>query len=528
MPKRWVTYNPENKLTYVNAIQALGSISSLFRQKSDDPTNLTTYISSKYQETAFARSFGGKIVDRGNDPYDVMIASDLHGKYDLVGIKTFLNSSSRMQKIMQFKAVANDEGWPSWISNLEFEKLIRRISAIRNQKLMSTQSALAGPHQSISHVFNRFYYHYLSPAKDGTVYVGETSYDLIDESALTFEPPSAGQKMTSLWFSDGRHEYKYTPADSTLYMEFKHREFAADGGDLVDEFYVQEVQDPYDFLLRAVRDEIGEAGLLIARQLPALQGSRTQDPSKAEQIEVELPERRLVELDLGQFAAGGEAGSKTFESAQSSRIADVMTPPYVVFPLFRLTRYRDVRAGEVNPRSGLNVRLGAPKNRDSSTPRPKNEVEIQIPKARRFHEEFPEFFGVSDNGTRVSKAGRDGRSAKLLLDEDQRTFKLVLTSSNVSMEGLLTGDHGKQIMSRHSQEILGSWILDQVFQLGDYEMLTRGKLDALGLDGIKLSRLGNREIGLDFVKVQEEDLEFLWPREAELFTELATPLDEEP
>ena len=126
MDSRWIKYSPDSRKTYVDAIKALGSLSSLFRQKSDDPNDRTTFISSKYQETAFARAMNGRIVDRGNDPYDVMIPSATPGKFDLVGIKTFLNTSSAMQKIMQFKAVANSEGWSSWIADGEFQKLIRK------------------------------------------------------------------------------------------------------------------------------------------------------------------------------------------------------------------------------------------------------------------------------------------------------------------------------------------------------------------------------------------------------------------
>lgn len=476
----WDSYDAQRREQYITSIQALGALSPLFRQKAEGSEDHTAFISSKYQETVFARFFQGKVVDKGNDPYDVMVPSPTEGKRDLVGIKTFLNSSSSMQKVMQFKSVANNEGWSQWITDKEYDRLIGRIASLRNQKLRSTQNLLAGAGLTPETAFENIFYHYLSPAKDGVVHVGETDYPFMDETDLSYTEPDESKRITAIFFTDGTHDFKYTPADSTLYMRFNHRE-KSPGGDIVHEFEVKHFEDPHAAIMRMLSHEFG------IETTPADEESPAVDALLTEAVEVieEEPEE------------------------------------YVVFPLFRLDKWGDTDAGEVDKKSGLNVRLGKSKNKGSNTPRPENEVEIRIPDAREFHEEHPYFFGTSSSGEGVSKLVRQNGKWKPFFDKDERTFKLTLTQSGVEMDAIITGDGNKQIMSKTSQKILGGWILSQVFQLAPYEMLTRDKLDELGLDGIKLIKLDEGHIGMEFIKVTNRDLEKLWPPEPEKFQELA-------
>lgn len=475
----WDSYDAQSRELYIKSIQALGALSPMFRQKSEESEDRTAFISSKYQETVFARFFNGKVVDRGNDPYDVMVPSPCEGKRDLVGIKTFLNSSSSMQKVMQFKKVANNEGWSQWIADKEYGRLIKRIATLRNQKLRSTQNLLAGAGHTPESAFENVFYHYLSPAKDGYVHVGEADYPFMDEGRLSYTEPDASNRVTAIFFTDGVHEFKYTPADSTLYMRFNHREKYPDG-DIVDEFEVCHFEDPHAALMRMLENEFGANLPPVNEGLPA-------------------------NVDFG-------VALETIEEEPEE---------YVVFPLFRLDKRGDTEAGEVDKKSGLNVRLANPKNKGSNLPRPVNEVEIRIPEAREFHETYPFFFGATATGEPKSKLHRAGKEWKADFNIDQRTFKLTLTQSGVQMEALITGSSNKQIMSKDSQEILGSWILSQVFQLAPYERLTRDKLDELGLDGIKLIRLDEGHIGMEFIKVSDKDLRHLWPKEPEKFQELA-------
>lgn len=539
----WQQYNAGNREQYVAAIKALGSLSPLFRQKSDGAVDHTAYISSKYQETAFARFFNGSVVDKGNDPYDVMVPSPVSGKRDLVGIKTFLNSSNSMQKIMQFKSVGTTEGWTAWIKDGEYQKLIARIAELRNQKLRSTQNLLAGAGNKPEEAFANIFYHYLSPLKDGRVYVGESDYSFMDESNLSFTKPNESKRISSLLFSDGKNDYKYTPADSTLYMRFVHTKKFDIGGDIVDEFEVQQLPDPHSALIKLIQDDLAELPPLqhVEKPISSQQPDNEDDPQPIVGQQVPTPEvSEMTEADAKSIPVvpvttapkarmkGKPRSQKTIDSDVAPR--EVKSEVTVIFPIFRLTEYGDTPAGEVDSKSGLNVRLGAPKNKGADTKRPVNEVEIKIPDPRKFYEEFPDFFGVNDDGVPISKLQRDGTKWKTAFkNKDDRTFDLVLRQSGQEMEAILTGDGNKQLMSKHHQVILGGWILSQVFQLGEYERLDRNKLDQLEIDSIRLTRLGNRRVGMEFIKATDEDLEYLWPPKQELFRQLWTPpaIDEE-
>jgi len=533
----WQQYNSDSREKYVAAIKALGALSALFRQKADGTIDHTAYISSKYQETVFARFFNGSVVDKGNDPYDVMIPSPVSGKRDLVGIKTFLNSSSSMQKIMQFKSVATTEGWTAWIKDGEYQRLVARIAELRNQKLRSTQNLLAGVGVAPEEAFANIFYHYLSPLKDGRVFVGESDYSLMDEDNLSYVVPDQSKRISSIQFSDGKNEYKYTPADSTLYMRFVHTKKNDSGGDIVDEFAVRQLSDPHASLMKLIEGDYAE--LLPSEQSEKQNNKRSQDdtpdPKELEELvvgheSVGATESEVESVPVVPVAVSPKACPKkkarSSESLTDENILD-STESFqsVIFPIFRLTDYGDTPAGEVDSKSGLNVRLGAPKNKGTDTRRPVNEVEIKIPEPRSFHGKYPDFFGNNDAGVPISKLQKVGAKWKTVFaDTDDRTFELVLSQSGQEMEAILTGDGNKQLMSKHRQVILGGWILSQVFQLREYERLDRDKLDQLDIDSIRLTRLGNRRVGLEFIKATEGDLDFLWPPKPDLFRELWTPI----
>ena len=64
---------------------------------------------------------------------------------------------------------------------------------------------------------------------------------------------------------------------------------------------------------------------------------------------------------------------------------------------------------------------------------------------------------------------------------------------------------GKAIQSTDKQEILGNWILRGVFQLKDREILTGKKLSQLEINGIRLSKFKNGEIGIDFIWIDVDN-----------------------
>ena len=64
---------------------------------------------------------------------------------------------------------------------------------------------------------------------------------------------------------------------------------------------------------------------------------------------------------------------------------------------------------------------------------------------------------------------------------------------------------GKAIQSTDKQEILGNWILRGVFQLKEREVLTGQRLNELEINGIRLTKFKNGEIGIEFIWIDTEN-----------------------
>ena len=91
------------------------------------------------------------------------------------------------------------------------------------------------------------------------------------------------------------------------------------------------------------------------------------------------------------------------------------------------------------------------------------------------------------------------------LPKEERTFKLRFLSSGDVITAYINQEAGKAIQSTDKQEILGNWILRGVFQLKDREILTGKKLSQLEINGIRLSKFKNGEIGIDFIWIDVDN-----------------------
>ena len=131
--------------------------------------------------------------------------------------------------------------------------------------------------------------------------------------------------------------------------------------------------------------------------------------------------------------------------------------------------------------------------------RPKNEMYIPIPKARKFHDIHPDFFGA---GIGTFKEN----SKKLKLPKDQRKFNLIFEPSGDVLPAFIAQDDGKAIESVDKQTFLGEWILKGIFQLKDYEPLTEKRLEELGINGMRLYKTNTSEdIHLEFIWIDDEN-----------------------
>lgn len=94
---------------------------------------------------------------------------------------------------------------------------------------------------------------------------------------------------------------------------------------------------------------------------------------------------------------------------------------------------------------------------------------------------------------------------KLALPKEERTFKLRFLPSGDVINAYINQEAGKAIQSTDKQEILGNWILRGVFQLKEREVLTGQRLNELEINGIRLIKFKNGEIGIEFIWIDTEN-----------------------
>ncbi|MDT3995989.1 hypothetical protein RPO40_13120, partial [Mammaliicoccus fleurettii] len=116
-----------------------------------------------------------------------------------------------------------------------------------------------------------------------------------------------------------------------------------------------------------------------------------------------------------------------------------------------------------------------------------------IPDSYKFHSNYPNFFGEN--------IGKFKEKQKLLLNSNDRVFRLEFLPSGDAIKAYINQQAGKAIQSIGNQDILGQWILREVFRLKPDEILTSQKLNEIGINGLRLYKFNdkNRGIGLEFI-----------------------------
>lgn len=523
----WNELPAGDKEEYKRMILAFASLTEMFAQKTEENDEIPApIINSKYQETIFQRVFHASAEDIGNTSYDVALSGKSMGnrlKKYLIGIKTF-GIGSGDQKVAQFKANINE--WSSLISQMQknvknedgslknkdevdmanqelYKKLAVKISTLRNERIRSSIANLQGFRITDDDEVESVY-HVLMPSQKGRkpeIYVGETSYDQINIEDIEITGCSSVKNPSNFAFSDGKHTYRYTSADSQLYMKFNNEKI------VLESWPVRYAEDAYG-LFSEIADRIygekaGEAG------------------EKEEQNAGSIIESYSWNIAVQRYSGFNSfygVGSKLGAEAREERVKKVeeIYRDCVPEPVFnKLTCFlRDYllkkspaakdKEKKESLRKDIVKLLEEVNNHDLERDvkkllyRPVTEMYIPIPNARVFHETHPDFFGKG--------AGRfkDG-SKKLLLDPKQREFNLIFEPSGDSIPAFISQDDGKAIESVDKQTILGEWILKGIFQLKDYEPLTEKKLNDLGINGIRLYKTSKSDdIHLEFIWIGEE------------------------
>lgn len=528
----WNELSDEDKQEYKRLILAFASLTNMFAQKSEDDDFLSPIVNSKYQETVFQKTLHAIAEDIGNTSYDASIrltkADGNELKY-LIGIKTF-GIASGDQKVAQFKNNHNE--WASIVDEIErnahdgsqirtkeeinklnynlYLQLAKKISRIRNERISSSQEQLRGFKIQTEDELHSVY-HVLMPSKKGDtpkIFVGETDYSKIDIDNLTIIGCTKPSNPTNFIFHDKKHVYKYTSADSQLYMKFNNKEI------VLEEWNVSYAEDAYTIFSE------------IADKIYGNSHQQCLEQNIVESYSWSLVNRDgQVELFSGYNSFYG-VGSKLSKDIRRKKIEEFYEKFYnktdteiLITIKMGLTDFllnpaynSDDRKAKVELRNKLVNLANTTANHQIKLDlikliyRPLNEMYIPIPNSKKFHKEHPNFFGKNIAEFLIDPVtGQE--TSKLLLDAKDRKFNLIFEPSGDVISSFITQDNGKAIESYEKQSYLGEWILKGVFQLADYEPLTKKKLDEIGINGIRLFKYVNsNDIHLQFIWIDNDNL----------------------
>lgn len=527
----WEDLPSSKKNEYKRLILAFASLTEMFAQKvTDNVEEAAPIINSKFQETAFQRAFNAYAEDIGNTSYDASL--EHNGEKYLVGIKTF-GISSGDQKVAQFKAKhdewsdiideikrhandAEDKATVDSLNEVLYMKLARRIAKIRNARIDSSRANIKGFKAGEDDTHVHSVYHVLMPSsrnEDAKIYVGETSYDKINLENLSILGCTGKKNPTNFFFTDGKHVYKYTSADSQLHMNFDNRNIVC------DEWNVKYADDAHAIF--------GKIADMVYPKSPDLDdNSNTLEiEDDVEELEVEdtycwtiWNKNQETELFSG-FNSFFGTGSKMGKDQREKRISKICSEyedqidSKVLFEIKQgMTTFLlepassvDEKAQKVRLREYL-VKIAKAtgifdleKDLYKSLYRPMDEMYIPIPDSAQFHKEHPDFFGP---GFGMLKP----RTNKLALPKEQRCFNLVFEPSGDVLPVYITQDNGKAIESTEKQTYLGEWILRGIFQLDEYEPLTSKRLYELNINGLRFTKYkGSDDIHMEFIWIDEEN-----------------------
>ena len=542
----WNDLPQENKDEYKKMILAFAGLTEMFAQKAEDNPDkiLTPIVNSKYQETVFARVFNAFQEDVGNTSFDASLSQKNDKgeiKYYLIGIKTF-GFGTNSQKIAQFKT--NIKDWSDIISQITnnavdefgnprtreeinklnndlYQSLATKISILRNIRIESSIANLHGFSITDNDKKNvESVYHVLMPSLLNdlipVIYVGETSYQQIRIENLTVSGCKSPKTPANFEFSDGNHNYRFTFADSQLYMDFNNKNI------IQDTWEVKYADDAY-IIFRDIADKINNSGKSKIFYGNADLGKFKIHANHIVESHCWKIARKNNEVELfSGYNSFYGVGSKLAKGTRKDVInrlrlkyQSVLKKDLLDNLINGLTSYLLAPSGNLEEKMNkvvlrnsivsliliINIRE-LTEDVLKLVYRPRNEMYIPIPNSLVFHKQFPNFFTKN-----LGSFSSDLTSLELSPDKKLREFNLVFEPSGDSIRSFITQSSGKGIESVEKQSYLGDWILRGIFQLSEYEPLTSQKLDDVGINGIRLYKTNNSDdVHLQFIWLDDENL----------------------
>ena len=143
--------------------------------------------------------------------------------------------------------------------------------------------------------------------------------------------------------------------------------------------------------------------------------------------------------------------------------------PHIILPLF-------------SDRGGRNVPEKSGINQWNADGRPRNCNEIYIPIPAWIHEKFPGFFPDRDH-----------------------PFKLILPDKSKKPLSAKVCQQGSKALMSNPNAALGQWLLRDVMNINEGELLTYNDLQRLNIDSVEITRLSEDNYSIDFRKLGSFD-----------------------
>ena len=546
----WFELDEKDRDLYKRLILAYASLSEAFAQKEDFSQNtdkkklIRPIVNSKFQEACFQYAFKASAEDIRNTSFDVAVRKinkDGFEKKYLIGIKTF-SFNGNDQKIAQFKKENNT--WSSLIQQMRdnvekkeltvsqineinhdlYLKLALMIANLRNQRIKSSIANLQGFKVDPKTDSIEYVYHVLMPSvEEGSpiIHVGETDYTKIDISNIKIEGCTSAKLPCNFVFSDGKHIYKFTPADSQLYMFFDNKKIIKESWNVI---WVNEAQSFFLNLYKKVYDPNNtdyqsndfdkNTRYITTDVLPNNEITESYCWLIAPKGEVELSSGFNSFYGTGMKIAIKDRDKK-IKKIHANYINSVAeTKLNELIKLLTDYSLSNTNIDRFTLRDEICKLSDSIGNADLNSEvkglvfRPFNEMYIPIPNSKEFHNKHPNFFG-KDIGTFL-----EIEPNKLALEKKDRAFILIFEPSGDALQSYICQDNGKAIESSKKQSFLGEWLRKGVFQLGDFEPLTVKKLNELEINGIRLYKTKNKLFSDNSELYGEEiHLEFIWIEE---------------
>lgn len=406
----------EHQENYKNMLKILGSLSRLFSE-AEEP-----YLYYRVHENIFAKYFEVNNNARHDDSVD---AYDIHSDLG-IGLKTWVGGDN--QKVAEFGRLR-----PQY-EHLSGMELIQTIAGYRNTRIRTTMNA-HGLHEMLYHIVKRI---------PGMMQIYEATFDYIDIDNIAIDEERGNDN--SVYFTDGKHTYHFSRSKNTLYMNF-------DDMELLGEFSVEIIADPYDLLLST----FGYGG--VATPDDALEAFKTIEEPRKEQICLRL---YSTKKDETKFVAK-KSGLNQWNGSRPSR--------------------RENDDGE--------------RYTYKETKRNSNEIYIPYPAVDR--ERWDDFFPPKDEKFDLLLPNGEWISAKVCQNAYRKVSNEVFDEMSEYEKAIEVKKRktGKAIMS-NPNNVLGRWLLRDVLELPEGKVITYELLKEYGIDSVVFTRLDKGKYAIDF------------------------------